>query len=544
VKRLLLVAAVVAAVLPAQGHSARYAVGAQPGVRLDGLAARLAAVSNGRVSDERRALRVLTVHGSSRGLRRVRGVAWVERLGRARRVSFTASDPLARLQWYLAATHAFDSWVAPPALPAVRVAVVDSGLDLQHPEFAGRVVASRSFVGGTAADELGHGTFVAGIVAADVENDEGIAGVGLSARLLIAKVVRHDGSIPIDGEADAIRWAADHGARVINLSLGGVRDPLDASRDTYSPLEAAAVAYAQRRGALVVAAVGNGGDAPSMPWPYANYPAALPHVLGVGAVGRTGDVPEFSNRDKALVDLGAPGEDIVSTLPYSVTAEQGTCADQGYSLCGPRDYRSGRGTSFSAPQATAAAALLLSLRPRLTAAQLSWALTRNADDMSSATGCDACRVGRDALSGWGRLDIAASVDAVGSTRVPAADLLEPNDDAGSSAGTVWGRAKRSLRASLDYWDDSRDVYRLYVRGGRAVRATLSGPAGVRLALWRPGTDRLALSSARQRVAQSTRRGAVERLAYVVPRGRGGWYYLQAWLGRPGAGPYTLALGAR
>ena len=74
------------------------------------------------------------------------------------------------------------------------------------------------------------------------------------------------------------------GAAVINLSLGGVRDPADQSRDSFSPLEASAVEYAIRRGVIVVAAVGNGDNAPEMPWRYASYPAALPHVLGVSAL--------------------------------------------------------------------------------------------------------------------------------------------------------------------------------------------------------------------------------------------------------------------
>src|SRR5207302_528642 len=80
----------------------------------------------------------------------------------------------------------------------------------------------------------------------------------------------------------------DDGARVINLSFGALRDPFDRGRDLYSPLEASAVEYAVAHGALVVAAVGNADDAPQEPWPFASYPAALPHVLGVSAVARDG----------------------------------------------------------------------------------------------------------------------------------------------------------------------------------------------------------------------------------------------------------------
>ena len=87
------------------------------------------------------------------------------------------------------------------------------------------------------------------------------------------------------------------------MSFGGVRDPYDSSRDTFSQLEASAVAYAVSQGVLVVAAVGNADNAPQQPWGYAGYPAALPHVLGVSAVNRDGSVPLFSNRDSVYNDL-------------------------------------------------------------------------------------------------------------------------------------------------------------------------------------------------------------------------------------------------
>src|SRR5262249_61688133 len=132
----------------------------------------------------------------------------------------------------------------------------------------------------------------------------------LTGRPPVAKVVGSDGTIWLEGEADALRWAADNGARVINLSLGGLRDPRNPSRDTYSALEAAAVDYAVSRGVLVVAAVGNSSDAPVSPWPYATYPAALPHVVGVSAYARDGSIPSFSNRDEVYNDIAAPGQDM------------------------------------------------------------------------------------------------------------------------------------------------------------------------------------------------------------------------------------------
>ena len=95
---------------------------------------------------------------------------------------------------------------------------------------------------------------------------------------------------------------------MINLSLGGVRDPDDPRIDTFSPLERDAVAYAYSKGVVVVVAVGNGPDSPSTPWGFADWPASLPHVIGVAALREDGSVPDYSNRDALFVDLAAPGD--------------------------------------------------------------------------------------------------------------------------------------------------------------------------------------------------------------------------------------------
>ena len=300
---------------------------------------------------------------------------------------FIPNDPLSPRQWYLTQDRAFDAFSALPVLkPIVKVAVIDSGVDAGHPELKGRIVAEKSFVGGTASDVQGHGTFVAGEIAAATDNGLGIAGLAPSARLIVAKVVRDDGTIPPRAEVRAIRWAVRVGARVINLSLGGMRDPLDPSVDEFSYAEQRAVEYAVAHGVLVVASVGNGNDAPATPWHYASYPAALPHVLGVGAYGRSGDVPSFSNRDDVYVDLAAPGQDMLSLFPRSLTARNPSCVEQGYSSCGPKEYRHADGTSFSSPQVAAAAALLIGLRPSLHADQVSALLEHTAADATPATG--------------------------------------------------------------------------------------------------------------------------------------------------------------
>ena len=117
------------------------------------------------------------------------------------------NDPLAPRQWYLGRDRALDIFDAANQLFPVRVAVIDSGIDVGHPELRGRIVAWKSFVGGTMNDQFGHGTFVAGEIAAIADNGAGIAGIAPPARLVIAKVVKPDGTIPPKAEARAIRWA-------------------------------------------------------------------------------------------------------------------------------------------------------------------------------------------------------------------------------------------------------------------------------------------------------------------------------------------------
>jgi subtilisin family serine protease len=447
--------------------------------------------------------------------------------------AFAPTDPLAQTQWYLAADHAFDFWQELPTLQPVKVAVIDSGIDLGHPDLADRVVAQKSFVGGDVTDHDGHGTFVAGEIAAAVDNGEGIAGIAFPAQLVVAKVVRADGTISPDAEARAIRWAVDEGARVINLSLGGLRDPVDPNRDTFSALEQGAVEYAFSRGAVLVAAVGNGDQAPVSPWRFASYPAALPHVIGVAALGQDSTVPGFSNRDPIYVDIAAPGAAILSTLPRSITAERPTCADQGYSDCGPPEFRSAEGTSFAAPQVSAAAALVLALKPELRPEQVTQLLERSAVDLAPP--------GRDGFSGWGRLDIAAALQAAAGSTPPPADRLEANDGAGSLAPELFGR-RREVSATIDYWDDDLDVYRVKLHTGQRIWVRLRGPAAtdVNLVLWKPGTQTVDGFSPRlqaNRATQSAGAGPSEHFVYRAPVG--GWYYLEVKLAAPGYGPYTL-----
>ncbi|HSF62258.1 MAG TPA: S8 family serine peptidase [Gaiellaceae bacterium] len=473
--------------------------------------------------------------GSS--LRGIRGIRYVEPLVE-RRLAFTPTDPLVSKQWYLSHSRFYESWVTLPAFESIPVAVIDSGVDTGHPELAKKVLGAKSFVGGSAReDTLGHGTFVAGLIAAGVDNDIGIAGLAPSAQLLVAKVVTRDRAIPVEAEAKAIRWAVENGARVINMSLGGERDPLDPSRDTYSRLEADAVAYAVSNGAVVVAAVGNSNSRAS--GKYASYPAALPHVIGVSATNDTDNVPSFSNRDPIFNDIAAPGLQILSILPRNVTARFPACAEQGYSSCGPDEYREAQGTSFAAPQVTAAAAVLLSLRPTLRAEQVVQILRSAAVDLSPETGCDTCTLGRDAASGWGKLDVAAAIAAL-TERLPARDFYEANDDAGSRAYKVYG-ANRRIKATVDFWDDQDDVYAIELQKDQPVYLGLTGSdpsVDLSLAFWLPGVRSIeSVSSIRLRARVSARVGSRQYLSFRARTA--GTYFVQVRMSSPGITRYRL-----
>jgi hypothetical protein len=160
------------------------------------------------------------------------------------------------------------------------------------------------------------------------------------------------------------------------------------------------------------------------------------------------------------------------------------------------------------------------------------------------TGCRACALRRDALSGWGRLDAAAALRVLAAGQVPPRDRLEPNDDAGTRAPVLWGK-KRRIDATLDFWDDQSDVYAVKLRRGERLFVSVVGPSGTdtNLILWRPGTVHVDdLASIERIVRQSARTGPREYLPYRAARP--GTYYVQVKLGSRGAGKYRLTVVKR
>jgi subtilisin family serine protease len=454
--------------------------------------------------------------------------------------AFTPANAYYAKQWYLSRDSAFDAWDEPPTLDPVKVAIIDSGVDCSLPDLKDQIAKTKSFVGGSACeDHQGHGTIVAGEIAGGPLNTAGVLGIAYSSQLLVAKVVADDGTIPLKAEAAGIRWAVNHGARVVNLSFGAVRDPGNPDLDSYSKVEAQAVAYAVRKGAVVVAAVGNADEAYTTPWPYASWPAALPHVIGVGALTRSGKVPDFSDQDLRLVDLAAPGVGIFSTFPRALTDAQPNCSPQGYTDCASGDYRHPEGTSFAAPQVAAAAAVLFGVDSSLTSSQVTRILERHADDVDAASGCADCPVGRDKLSGWGGLDVSKAVNFLSSgNSLPPSDRLEPNDSP-RQARKLWGR-RPAFDATLDYWDDSVDDYSVRLTRGERLQVRFAARwsnAKVGLTLWRPRTK--SVHGVKRRVAGTARPGKTQRLSYRAAHT--GWYEVRLRIERHGGGRYALDL---
>jgi flagellar hook assembly protein FlgD len=290
---------------------------------------------------------------------------------------------------YLSAVHAPAAWDTAKGSSAVKIAVVDTGMDLSHPDLAGKVVGTYNAVAGAPSttdvtDNFGHGTFVGGVAAAATDNTTGVAGVGFNSSLLAVKAAQDDGGFLPDDVAAGIVWAADHGARVVNLSLGGPDD---------STVVDSAVSYAQTHGALVVAAAGNTGL--STP----NYPAASPGVLSVGATDTTQASPtraSFSSYG-SWVSVAAPGVGIYSTTPLAGSAD----------FPGTSGYDVGDGTSFSSPIVAGEAALLAAAAPsNLTVASLRSAI------VSSASGYAGLGLGT------GQVDLAAALTKLPPSSVP------------------------------------------------------------------------------------------------------------------------------
>ena len=323
-----------------------------------------------------------------------------------RHVAEQPNDAERGTQWNLDAVGAAAAWDVTRGSSSVSVAVLDSGFDSAHSDLAGKLRGGYDasldapLAPGNTDDATGHGTATAGVVAAATGNGIGLSSIGYDTTVMPIKVADAQGRLPTSLVIRGLHHAADRGASVINISLGGCQ-PLQEEAD--------AVRYAQDRGALVVAAAGNS----ALEGNPVNYPAAYDGVLGVGATGFDGRRARYSNTG-AYVDLVAPGGSADGVSSHDVPVLQ---AGGG--------TRRVAGTSFASPMVAGAAALLLALDPTMTSARLAEALRRTARDLGQA--------GVDPEYGAGLLDVHAAVLAARPAAAsPPSSAVSPSPSAASS----------------------------------------------------------------------------------------------------------------
>lgn len=309
------------------------------------------------------------------------------------RITITPNDPFFRYQYALnnsgqdigapgtpngkakADIRATFGWEETKGEVTTTIAIIDSGIDFDHPDIKNKVVSGgRDFYNDDweAIDDNGHGTYVAGIAAADTNNNEGMAGVAWDCMILPVKVTDSEGSAYYSDVIAGITWAADNGAQVINVSMGGDA-PDDALRD--------ALRYAYSKGVVVVASAGNDDTAVLYPAAYDAY------CLAVAATDYNDARTPWSCFGPE-VDVAAPGDRVLSIVPTW--------------YWGPEylPYAFGDGTSASAPHVAGLAGLLKSLKPWLTVDDIMNIIRFSADDVNSGE-----HPGKDDYIGYGRINM-------------------------------------------------------------------------------------------------------------------------------------------
>jgi subtilisin family serine protease len=313
----------------------------------------------------------------------------------------TPNDPDFVSEWHLAKIQAPGAWSLTVGSSSVPIAIIDSGADSTHPDLKPKLLSGWNFLTGTSNTSDtgcsgGHGTAVSGAAAAATNNLTGVAGVGWANPIMPLVVLSSTGVAQYSNIASAITYAADHGVRIISISIGG---------STASSTLQSAVDYAWNKGAVVFAAAGNSSSTTPI------YPAACNNAVAVSATSASDTLSTFSNYGTWL-DVAAPGEGILTTQVGG-------------------GYGSWYGTSLATPLAAAVGALALSANPSLTASQLVSLLEKNTDDLGTP--------GFDNYFGWGRVNAYKAVTAA-KNLVSTADTTPPSAAISSpvSGATVSG----------------------------------------------------------------------------------------------------------
>lgn len=327
------------------------------------------------------------------------------------------NDPGFDDQWALELIGAQCAWGYTLGRADVTVAVIDSGIDLTHPDLVDHLRSDgHDFVDGDddPSDENGHGTNVAGIIAATINNAEGVVGLAPEVSILPVRVMNERGSGSDRAIARGIRFAAERGAQVINLSLGAT---LMIGADTESAQVTAAIRDAQEQGALVVVSAGND---------FVQLPNAIvgdnPDVLVVAASDQRDRKADFSNSGEWIA-VTAPGVHILSTMPTYEVYLTSDALPRGERFQQDYDYMSG--TSQAAPYVSALAALLFSAHPDWDARQVAAALKSSAADISRSNP----RLFERGVLGSGRIDACQALGgelAAAETPVPLPTAAPPD----------------------------------------------------------------------------------------------------------------------
>ena len=278
------------------------------------------------------------------------------------------NDPQYTAQWHLHRVAAKDGWDITTGDSSIVLAILDTGLDSDHAEFISKIFPGYDFVNDDPEpyDDNGHGTHVSGIAAAATNNSIGIAGVDWQTKIMPLKVLNEQGTGTAFNVCEGIYWAADFGAKVINLSLGSY---------SYSPSYVDAINYARALGCMVIAAAGNDNTDDPV------YPGSLDNVICVAATNQHDEKAAFSNYG-TYIDLSAPGVSILSTLPRN-------------------QYTYYNGTSMATPLVSGLATLLFAANPLYTPVEIESLLMTYADDLGEPNW--------DEYFGYGRVNVFKSL---------------------------------------------------------------------------------------------------------------------------------------
>ncbi len=297
------------------------------------------------------------------------------------------NEQLVNQQYALQKIDAATAWKITQGKSDLIVAVIDTGVDASHPDLQGKLVKGYNFVDNNTNtnDIVGHGTFVASLIAARANDEVGISGIAPQVKIMPLKVMDDTESGNSLRVAKAIRYAVDNGAKVINLSLGSD----SASRNIKSAID-----YAISKNVVVVAASGNEGNEGNQP----NYPASFAGVISVAATGPRDTVAAFSNHNRSVA-VSAPGVNVIGAR----SAQNQIC----------RPYRNdfycvASGTSFAAPYVSGTVALMLSANAKLSITQVTQILESTSQDLGPS--------GRDDYYGYGRIDAAKAVQKASTAK--------------------------------------------------------------------------------------------------------------------------------